>query len=359
MGYHVGHVGKWQYSDPDNLVPTELFDWTRLHEGRHQWPNKRRGKEGKVIPYRGDIISAAELTRADVSDFLKERPKDKPFALTAAFYPPKAIGASMEPGGQWFPMNYSRALYENATIPMPPYNITESHRKLPPPFTKHEKEGWHRWNQRFSTPEKYQEAMKNYYALVTEVDQACKEIYEELEQQGLLDNTLIIFTTDNGLFHAEHGLAGKWYPYQESIRVPLIIRDPRMQRDKINTLDDDLTLNIDLAPTILGAAGISTPKHMQGRNIADLYVKDGNNKDPWRNEFYYEFPVDHKKKIPMSEAVVRHDIKYIYWPEFGSEELFNLTADPLEQNNIYEDPQYEEILNELRELKDIYKAAVV
>ena len=156
------------------------------------------------------------------------------------------------------------------------------------------------------------------------------------------------------MFHAEHGLAGKWYPYQESIRVPLIIRDPRMPPEARNTLNDALTLNIDLAPTILGAAGIEAPLEIQGRDMADLYLTHNNQNQgaatkPWRNEFFYEFPLNNGKSMPMSSAVVRHDIKYIYWPQYNYEELFNLTEDPLEQNNVFSDASYATILEELRE----------
>ena len=114
--------------------------------------------------------------------------------------------------------------------------------------------------------------MKNYYSLITEVDAACRDIVHELEQQNILDETMIIFTTDNGMMLGDRGLAGKWYPYQESIRVPLIVRDPRMPYDKRNTLDDSLTLNIDLLSTILGAADLDTPDTAQGRDLADLYL---------------------------------------------------------------------------------------
>ncbi len=116
--------------------------------------------------------------------------------------------------------------------------------------------------------------MKNYYRLATEVDATCGVVLNELEKQGVLDNTLVIFTTDNGYYHGEHGLADKWYPHQESIRVPLIIEDPRMPRDRQGTTNDDFTLSVDLAPTILAAAGIAAPKQMQGRDIGSALSAD-------------------------------------------------------------------------------------
>ena len=116
--------------------------------------------------------------------------------------------------------------------------------------------------------------MKNYYRLATEVDSTCGKVLDELKKQGVLDNTLVIFTTDNGYYHAEHGLADKWYPHQESIRVPLIIRDPRMPEQQHGSTNNDFTLSVDLAPTILSAVGLATPEAMQGRDIAPLYLAD-------------------------------------------------------------------------------------
>ena len=119
---------------------------------------------------------------------------------------------------------------------------------------------------------------------------------EELKHQGVLDNTLVIFTTDNGYYHAEHGLADKWYPHQESIRVPLIIHDPRMPAENAGKTNDDFTLSVDLAPTILSAANIDIPDSMQGKNLSPLYMSDGSGGDQkpvWRDEFFYELSLIH------------------------------------------------------------------
>jgi arylsulfatase A-like enzyme len=161
-----------------------------------------------------------------------------------------------------------------------------------------------------------------------------ERIVQELEVQGVLDDTLIIFTTDNGYFHAEHGWADKWYTHQESIRVPMIVRDPRMPKDKIGQLNDDFTLNIDLAPTILGAAGIETPGVMHGRDFSVLYTEQGDT-TPWRTEFFYEHPVHLREDIiPASEALVRKDYKYMLWPNYDVEQFFDLKNDTYELNDL-------------------------
>ena len=186
-----------------------------------------------------------------------------------------------------------------------------------------------------------------------------EKIVKELEDQGILDDTLIIFTTDNGYFHAEHGLADKWYPYQESIRVPLIVRDPRMQKENVGQLNDEFTLSIDLSPTILGAAGLPTPNVMHGRDFSSLYTGKGDT-SPWRKEFFYEHPIHLKKEvIPASEALVRKNYKYMLWPDYDVEQLFDLTNDTYELNDLIESESHKELLSEMRtrfnELKKVAK----
>jgi arylsulfatase len=341
-GYYIGHVGKWQYHTRDLK---KLFDWSQMFEGFH-WKRVR-----------GKNTHATDLTRERVSWFLDRRPKDKPFALTVAFYPPKAVGDGRKnPETQFQPTNETRKLYNNITIPQP--EMVESHDKLPD-FLKGGPAKI-RWNSRYATPEMYQESMKNYYALISGVDEACGKIIAELKEKGLYNNTMVIFTTDNGMFHGAHGLAGKWYPYQETVRVPLIIYDPRMPAEKVGTLDDSFTLNIDLAETILGAAGVKPDDLMQGRDISDLYlttnVKNENHmtssveSEPWREEFFYEFPSPEDVNIPSSTALVRKEWKYINWPTHDRDQLFNLNDDPLELNDLYNntDPKVLTVINDMR-----------
>lgn len=185
-----------------------------------------------------------------------------------------------------------------------------------------------------------------------------EELIKELENQGVLDQALIIFTTYNGYFHAEHGLADKWYPYQESIRVPLIIRDPRMRKKHIGKRNHEFTLNIDLAPTILSAANIKQPKSMQGKDISTLYTKSTtttttSSEVNWRKDFFYEHPtVDGNPEtfISSSQALVTKKYKYMVWTGYNNfEQLFDLTIDPLELNDVVNYTSYSTILNDMRE----------
>jgi arylsulfatase len=337
-GYHVGHVGKWH----NGAFPQAEFDFGRSYSGKH-WMKNEDGTE----------IHVTQKNENDALEFLQSRPADKPFCLTVAFFATHAEDANPK---QYLPQPESMSLYLDVTVPLPRTATDEHFKKLPYFIGNEQNEGRRRWHWRFDTPEKYQEYMKNYYRLASEVDGVCGRVVAELENQGLLDKTLIIFTTDNGYFHAEHGLADKWYPHQESIRVPLIVLDPRMSAEARGSERNEFTLNVDLAPTILSATGIPVPETMQGSDLAPLYL--ANTTPAWRTEFFYEHAIiNNVNFIPASEALVRKDWKYFYWPDFQLEQLFDLRMDPLEENDLAAAPQHAERLAEMRTRFAVLKRA--
>ncbi len=338
-GYYVGHIGKWHNGD----FPQKEFDFGRSYSGKH-W----------VKDDKGQPIHVTKKNEIDALEFLKNRPSNKPFCLTLAFFATHAEDGNPK---QFLPQPESMSLYENVKIPIPSNATEESLRRLPPFLSDAKNEGRVRWHWRFDTPEKYQEMMKNYYRLATEVDATCGKVLDELKKQGLLDNTLVIFAGDNGYYHGEHGLADKWYPHQESIRVPLIVRDPRMKAEKRGSTNDDYALNVDLAPTILAATNIKAPQTMQGQDIAPLYL--ATTKPAWRQEFFYEFSAfgGNIHRIPSSQALVRKDWKYFYWPDFQLEQLFHITDDPQEEKDLAKDPAQVERLAEMRKRLNELKTA--
>ena len=328
-GYHVGHIGKWH----NGTFPQDKFDFGRAYSGTH-WIREADGTK----------IHVTQKNENDALEFLRTRPTDKPFVLTLAFF---ATHAEDQNPLQFLPQPASMELYKDTVIPVPKTSSDEDFKRLPPFIANEQNEGRVRYHWRFDTPEKYQTMMKNYYRLATEVDATCGRVLAALRQQGLLENTLVIFTADNGYFHAEHGLADKWYPYEESIRTPLIVRDPRMPAAQRGQTNDDFTLNVDLAPTFLAAAGIAAPARMQGRDLSSLYL--ASTAAAWRTEFFYEHAtIKNIHFIPSSEALVRKDVKYLYWPDFQHEELFDLTADRAETHNLAAAPNQAKTLASLR-----------
>ena len=207
-------------------------------------------------------------------------------------------------------------------------------------------EGRRRWAVRFATPELYQASVANYYRLITEVDMTVGRLRKALERMGAGQNTVIVYSSDNGFYLGEHGLAGKWLMHEESIRTPLIVHDPRRPAGERGLRREEMTLNIDIAPTLLDAAGVDAPPQMQGRSLYRLL--EGKSAG-WRQEFFYEHNFNHAW-IPQTEGVRTERWKYTRYitvrPEF--EELFDLERDPMEERNLAREPSHRAKVEEMR-----------
>ncbi len=327
-GYQVAHVGKWH----NGKFPAENYDFSRVYSGEH-WITKGKGPP----------VHVTQQNESDAMEFLKSRDAQKPFYLQVAFFAPHAQDNHPL---QYLPQPQSFELFNDASVKVPVNAGPDSTARLPAFLSAEENEGRNRWRWRFDTPGKYQMMMKNYFRLVAEVDAVCGRILAELDRQGIADNTLVIFTADNGYLHGEHGLADKWYPFEECIRVPLIIRDPRHPAP--GHVSKEWALNVDLAPTMIAAAGLPPADTMQGRDLVPLY--DGATPADWRQEFFYEHPTIRSKTfIPTSEALVSHDWKYVVWPEYSREQLFQISTDPHEENDRIADPAAAAMLMQMRQ----------
>ena len=314
-GYWTGYVGKY---DVGPARPAD-FDFLRAYHGRH-W----------VTAADGERVHVTESNARDALEFLRKRPRDKPFLLSVGYFAPHAEDSAPE---QYLPQEWSAPLYEGVTVPPSLLRDERYLRALPPFLATDANEGRVRFKWRFDTPERYQEYMVRYYRLITEVDAAVGRIVDELKTQGVYENTLIAFIGDNGYFHGDRGLADKWYPYEQALRVPLIVVDPRAPARTRGSARHQLALNIDVAPTLIAAAGLPVPGVMQGQDLSPLYLRD--EAPGWRDEFFYEHPtITSRDRIPSSQGVIRRDWKYVYWPEFDHEQLFNLNDDEEELRNL-------------------------
>jgi arylsulfatase A-like enzyme len=201
-------------------------------------------------------------------------------------------------------------------------------------------------------PDERNKLLRQYYRLILGLDSCIGEVLKELDQRGLAGNTVIVFTSDNGHFACEHGFFGKWLMHEESIRVPMIVCDPRAPAKQRGRVSDALALNIDIAPTLLELAGLRAPKPMQGRSLLPL-LRDPKAKG--RDAFFYEHLYKHHPKPPMHiepcEGVRTRDWKYIVWLDQSGparEELYDLRNDPLEMKNLITAPSAAAKLAELR-----------
>lgn len=338
-GYWTGYVGKYGVGN----FPEKEADYSTIYEGKHWY------KEAN-----GDSIQVTSRNERDALYFLKNRPKENPFLLAVGFF---AVHAEDNHPDQYRYRPESEKYYQHTEIPVPQTSAEEYFKALPPFIGNEENEGRRRWHWRFDTPDKYQRYMKAYYRMLTEVDQAIGNIVGELKKQQVYDHTLIVFMGDNGYFQSEHELADKWYPYEESIRVPLIVHDPRLAEPKRNRTVNEFVLNIDIAPMLMAAAASPIPPSVQGKDFSVLYL--GKKKQAWRQEFYYEHPVVlNKTRIPSSEAYVSHRDKYIYWPDYDYEEYFNLKKDPFEKENGIQETKYKKRISELKERMSVLKESV-
>jgi arylsulfatase A-like enzyme len=333
-GYRTGFIGKFGVGNDKTVAAmTNEFDyWSGLP-----------GQAGLFFE-RNDPAHTHKTARFgnEALEFLRKSDPARPFCLSVSFNAPHARDGQPR---EFWPDARDESLYAAVTIPGVEKASVEWFDALPS-FVRNS-EGRRRWEKRFATAEMFQRTTKDYYRLISGIDREVGRIVALLEERGLSDNTVIVFTSDNGFFLGERGLADKWLMYEESIRVPLIVFDPRRPAPRTKRMVDALTLNIDFAPTLLELAGVRAPASMQGRSLVPLLK--GTLPADWRTDFFYEH-YTRKDIIPPSEGLRTERWKYIRWVEARPvvEELYDLRIDPGEERNLVADARYLRTLADLR-----------
>ena len=341
VGYKLGFIGKYGVG---HHPPFSIFDFVfDTEEGGKAQPDYITiGKNGKPI-HDTDTINSS------IQDFLGKFANKAPFCLSVSFKAPHEQDGN--PPTYQIQPKY-KDYYKDVTIPDPVTANPKYWEMLPDALRTETNFGRARWKGLFGTPELYQENVKNYYRLVTGVDDVLGDMMKKLEKLGIADNTIIILMGDNGMFLGEHGMEGKWYGYEESVRAPLVIYDPNSPNKIKQYRAPQMALNIDIAPTILSMAGVSIPKEMDGVNLMDLIQ----NKIPERKDFFYQHYFLGGPQIPRVEGVISSDFKYMNYIETGTEQLFDTKHDPHEIENLVKDATYKIKLEEFRkrynDLKD-------
>ncbi|RAV29028.1 sulfatase family protein [Sinomicrobium soli] len=201
---------------------------------------------------------------------------------------------------------------------------------------------------------KYQQYMKDYLACVVAVDENVGRLMDYLEKQGELDNTIIVYTSDQGFFLGEHGFFDKRFMYEESLRTPLMIRYP--EKIAAGTVSDALVMNLDFAPTFLDYAGIEIPESMQGASMRPVMDNSGKAPGNWRKAMYYhyyEYPSWHMVKRHYGIRTERYKLIRFY-NDIDEWELYDLQNDPKEMNNLFHHPEYRQVVEKLKEqLKEL------
>lgn len=328
-GYRVGLVGKLGV----NLGPGgagELFE--ELHPGTA--PYLARDAAGEALPH------LTERNAEHAVAFLRAE-DPRPFCLFLWFQAPHAEDANPE---QFVWPAEEDALYRDGELPPLPATAEPAFFEALPDFlrTGLNRERFH-W--RFDTPEKRERMTRGYYRLLTAMDRAVGRVLEALEEEGLAERTVVVYTGDNGYFLGERGYAGKWTMHERSVRVPLLVRDPRLPRDRRGVTLDALVSHLDLPPTLLELAGVPVPAAMQGRSLLPLLRGEA---PAWREELFTEHLWDHPR-LPRTEGLRTERWKYIRYlehPEY--EELYDLEADPHEARNLAGAPEHAGRLADLR-----------
>ncbi|HZJ20475.1 MAG TPA: sulfatase-like hydrolase/transferase [Pricia sp.] len=335
-GYKTAFYGKYgvRYDDLDKQFDDfESYDRNNAYDDRRGYYYKTLGK---------DTVHLTRYTGQQALDYIDKVDASRPFCLSLSFSAPHAHDSAKD---QYFWQAESDKLLQNTTMPGPELGEDKYFEAQP----KIVRDGFNRlrWTWRYDTPEKYQHSVKGYFRMISGVDREITKIRAELKKKGLDKNTVIIFMGDNGYFLGERQLAGKWLLYDNSVRVPLIVYDPRINKHRDS---EEMALNIDVPPTILDLVGVQPPKTWQGKSLMPLVSGKTNSleRDTVLIEHIWEF-----EHIPPSEGVRTKEWKYFrYVNDQSIEELYNLKKDPQEIQNLAYNATYAEKLKVFRQKTD-------
>jgi len=335
-GYRTGYFGKWHAKMPRGYRPEKHFDeFEKI--GRNPFfkkmPDGSKRHETEVIVDRG-------------IDFIKNRPDDKPFALNMWFNASHAEDSDKRPGIGHFP--WPRAvdgMYENIQVPPPRLNAPEIFESQPD-FLK-QSINRERFFWRWDTPKKYQTNIRAYYRMISGIDHAMGRFLEVLKEEGLDQNTIVVYSADNGYYLGDRGFAGKWSHYEQSLRVPLIIYDPRQPQENRGRVIQQTALNLDFPPTFLEWAGAEVPERYQGRSLVPLV--SGTAETDWRSDTFHEHLAVRSRQAAF-EGIREGRLKYVrYFDETPAYEfLHDLKNDPDELVNLASDPKFHDELIRMR-----------
>ena len=377
-GYQTALVGKWHLaSEPVG------FDYYKYHISKGEqglyW-DPVYNDNGETIKEKG---YATNLTTDFALDWLQERNENEPFCLLLQYKAPHR---------EWAPDTKYEALWEDVEMPYPSnFNDSYEGRELtagdtemtmdyfsrqdmkmtaPDSLSKKKQRQWSQYGFKPSevvTPSielspqevrewKYQKYIKDYLATIRSVDDNIGRVLAYLKENGLEENTILIYASDQGFFLGEHGFFDKRFMYEESLKMPFIIRYPG--KIKAGTVVNDIVSNIDFAPTLLEMAGVSIPEKVQGNSFFKILKGQASNN--WRQSMYYhyyEYPYYHRVQPHYGIRNQRYKLIHFYY-NIDAWEFYDLENDPSEMNNLINNPAHASTISllksELYKLKDSY-----
>ncbi|WP_407272024.1 sulfatase [Radiobacillus sp. PE A8.2] len=357
-GYETAIVGKWHLGHGDVHDPTG-FDYWNVLPGQGNYFNPTFIENGQEKQHEGYVT---DITTDISIDWLKNRSKEvAPFMLMCHHKAPHR---------PWLPDEKHADMYEDVDIPEPETfhdnyqnrsnaakiaemtvenHLTKKDYKIDPPenLSPQELKSW-----------KYQRYIKDYLRCVASIDDNVGRLLDYLDEAGLSEDTMIVYTSDQGFFLGDHGWYDKRFMYEESLRMPFIVRYPR--KIKPGSVTDAIAINVDFAETFIDYAGASIPETMQGRSL--LPIMEGETPEDWQTSMYYRYWMHMAQHAVTSHYGIRTErYKLIYYygealdatgaiddPQPPEWELFDLKKDPQELNNVYAHPRYQETVEALK-----------
>ncbi len=380
-GYYTGFVGKFGFAvsresekimhdnnwTKEEYMPKNSFDEWYGYPGQG---NYRLADNGTFNGYENKWGASHlnEFMGYQAVEFIKNANcQAKPFCLSLSFKAPHA---------PFDPEKHFRRLYDNKEIPRMvnddpmyfenlPDVVKKKSRNVKWYFGRMNRPEWH-----IEKDAVYQEFIKNYYGLITGVDNVVGQIRHKLNELGIAGNTVIIFTSDNGFFCGSRQLMGKAILYDESAKAPMIVYDPRYMKDDKGRLENGLISHVDIAPTILDLAGVEKPGSMPGKSFMPIvYDKTEEIHDAvyGENNFDNQEPVISEVENPENYQSIRSkfvrtkNFKFIRYHECHPviEELFNMEKDTLEHENFIDKEEYQDIAREMRQMLDSFEEKFV
>lgn len=338
-GYFIGNFGK--YGIGITKEQEQVFD---VFEGTaYQGPAFR--------DYKGKKMHDAEWLTEKAEEFIDMVPEGQPFCLQLNYKEP-------HPSSQ--PATEDDTLLDNFNFNRQLLDTDEAESTLPE-FVRTGYGVKAYFKSKFNTKEGMNKGLRQYYEKIVSLDRSVGKLRKIIKERGLAENTVIIYLSDHGTHHGERHLLGKWSPYEESLKVPFIVYDPRTKSQKGAVLDD-MVLNIDVAPTLLEMAGIEVPETMDGRSMKSLI--EGKEKN-WRDHFFFEHycsPCMVPFYIPRNVGVRFKTAKYVRWIEIDTdpskiaEEYYDLSNDPQEAQNLADNVNYLKQIDNARQIFDQWRA---
>jgi N-acetylglucosamine-6-sulfatase len=355
-GYQTAFFGKWHMGNTDDMPQPGVDHWLSF-QGQGIYYGSVFNINGKRVPQPQDGY-VTDLLADNAIDWLDKRNKNKPFfvylshkGVHAEFYPAKRHEGKYAN----LPIHTPPSMYLTATdsskhfgIPTAP-STKVNYRDIPQ-WVRKQRHSWHGVDYMYHGTIPFDQFYHRYLETLLAVDDNIGRVIDWVNQNGLAENTMVVYMGDNGFSFGEHGLIDKRHAYEESMRVPLLVWAPGMVKPR--SVVEQVIMNVDIAPTVLELAGVNKPTQMQGSSFAPILR--GQN-IPWRNRVFYEYYWESAyPQTPTTFAVRSDRYKYIYYNGvWDINELFDLENDPYEMNNLIRDNNYRKIGLELK--NDLFK----